>query len=168
VLIDEKAALQKSYDDKIRAAKVSAFQSEKESNIIQAIMNTALELTKTLAEPWMYPVVAALGAAQIAVIASQPTPKFHTGGIVMPGGSGREFPILVRGGESVRTEAQEREVQSVINDNSAASMVNHFHFHGAVTNEEGIKRVIENIMERVNASDVSTVFVNRKLARTIR
>jgi len=109
----EKAAIALQYDGRIRAAKQEAFAAEKAANIIKAIMNTAVEITKVTATPWMIPIVAGLGAAETAVIASQPVPKFHEGGVV-PGIPGREIPILALPGETIRTEPQEAKLQDTV------------------------------------------------------
>jgi hypothetical protein len=166
-LIEEKAALQKSFDDKIRKAKEEQFAAEKEARVIESIMNTAEEITKVLAVPWLIPIVAGLGLAQTSIIASQPTPKFHTGGMVMPGGSGREFPILVRGGETVRTEAQEREIQNIVNQTSSQSVTNNFYFNTPVDNVEWVKRAVEEGIRRAGLPDAVKYFKNNRNAMTI-
>jgi len=61
------------------------FENQKVASIIQATINTAVGVTSALvvpppAGPILAAIVGALGAAQIAVISSQPTPEFKTGG----------------------------------------------------------------------------------------
>jgi len=71
-----------------KKAKKDAFESDKSIAIVQAAINTALAVTKALSStPYPYnlilaALVAASGAAEIAVINSQPTPKFEKGGKV--------------------------------------------------------------------------------------
>lgn len=60
------------------------FENQKVASIIQATINTAVAVTSALTIPGAGPVLAAivgaLGAVQVGVIASQPTPEFKTGG----------------------------------------------------------------------------------------
>jgi len=60
-------------------------KDQKAVAIIQAIINTALAITAALAVPYIGTVLAiivgALGAAQIALIASQPLPALAAGGL---------------------------------------------------------------------------------------
>ncbi len=117
---EEKAAAQKQaiedqYNQRIRAEKTRAFNAQKAASIISSIVNTAVEVTKVLATPWMIPIVAGLGLVQTAIIASQPTPSFHTGGTVGEGRPmGEEIPVLAQAGETIRTVAQEKKLQSLV------------------------------------------------------
>jgi TP901 family phage tail tape measure protein len=82
------AALDEAYRQKERQAKKNQFEREKAASIINAVIGTALAVTNALSSsvpPVSYALAAiagALGAAQIAVIASQPTPEFEKGGIL--------------------------------------------------------------------------------------
>jgi len=61
--------------------KKEAFEKEKQANIIKAIMNTAVSVTASLANPALAILAGVLGAVQVGLIASQPTPKFAKGGL---------------------------------------------------------------------------------------
>jgi hypothetical protein len=61
--------------------KKEAFEKEKQANIIKAIMNTAVSVTASLENPPLAILAGILGAVQIGLIASQPTPKFAKGGL---------------------------------------------------------------------------------------
>ena len=61
--------------------KTEAFQKEKQANIIKATMNTALGITGALPDVPLSILAGILGAAQIGLIVSQPTPKFAKGGL---------------------------------------------------------------------------------------
>jgi hypothetical protein len=61
--------------------KTEAFQKEKQANIIKATMNTALGITGALPNVPLSILAGILGAAQIGLIVSQPTPKFAKGGL---------------------------------------------------------------------------------------
>jgi len=53
--------------------------ADKNAALIQAAINTAVEVTKVISNIPLAVIVAALGAAEIAVIAAQPIPEFHEG-----------------------------------------------------------------------------------------
>ncbi|MGA9363315.1 MAG: hypothetical protein WBW16_03010 [Bacteroidota bacterium] len=166
-LIAKRAEVEKQYNDQIKHEKEAAFETSKAASIIEAIINTAEAVTKALAQGGfilgipMAAVVGALGAAQIALIASQPTPKFHEGGaafVDLP--PSREVPVLVRGQETVRvtTPEQERGVQR----SSAAQTVLHFHFTGAITTPQAFKEIVEEGMAELGVTDVRQYFRNHK------
>jgi hypothetical protein len=61
--------------------KKEAFEKEKQANIIKAIMNTAVSVTASLPNVPLSILAGVLGAVQVGLIASQPTPKFAKGGV---------------------------------------------------------------------------------------
>jgi TP901 family phage tail tape measure protein len=78
-------AIESRYAYQIAKLREEQARNEKEAAIISAVINTATAVVKTFAELG-FPagavaagIVAALGAAQIAIIASQPIPQFETG-----------------------------------------------------------------------------------------
>lgn len=101
-LAARKQAVEDAYNEKIRAEKVRAFEANKRAQLISAAINTAVEITKVIATPWMVPIVAGLGLAQAAIIASQPTPSFHTGGSgTFNAPPSSETMVKIRGGETI-------------------------------------------------------------------
>jgi hypothetical protein len=83
----QKSALDAEYIQKEKELKLKQFQSNKASQLINATIATAVGVANALAAPpplglIMAGIAGALGAAQIAIIASQPTPKFAKGGIL--------------------------------------------------------------------------------------
>jgi hypothetical protein len=80
------SALNSDYQAKEKELKMKAFNSNKASQLINATIATAVGVATALGTPLIGPILAgiagALGAAQIAIIASQPTPKFAKGGIL--------------------------------------------------------------------------------------
>lgn len=72
---------------------------DKANSIIQATIATALAVTKALPNFVLAAIVGALGAAQIAMIAAQPIPKYakgtdnHPGGLAIVGDGGRQEVI---------------------------------------------------------------------------
>lgn len=77
----QKEALDKDFKAKESKLKKEAFEKEKAANIIKAIMNTAVSVTASLANPVLAILSGVLGAIQVGLIASQPTPKFAKGGV---------------------------------------------------------------------------------------
>ena len=77
----KKEALDKEFKAKESKIKREAFEKEKASNIIKAIMNTALSVTASLPNVPLSILSGVLGAIQVGLIASQPTPKFAKGGV---------------------------------------------------------------------------------------
>ena len=61
--------------------KREAFEKEKLANIIKATMNTAVGVTGALPNVPLSILAGILGAVQVGLIASQPTPKFAKGGL---------------------------------------------------------------------------------------
>jgi hypothetical protein len=61
--------------------KREAFEREKLANIIKATMNTAVGVTGALPNVPLSILAGVLGAVQVGLIASQPTPKFAKGGL---------------------------------------------------------------------------------------
>ena len=62
--------------------KLAEFRIDQAMRIKQAIMNTAEEVTKHVGNPVMAAITYAMGAAQIAMIASQKPPKMARGGLI--------------------------------------------------------------------------------------
>ena len=79
--ITQKQALarQKQIDREERKLKAEQAKRDKENALFSAIINTAAAVARVIYNPALAVIVAALGAAQIAVIASKPIPKFGKG-----------------------------------------------------------------------------------------
>ena len=81
-------------------------KSDKDNSIIQATIATSLAVTKALPNFVIAAIVAAMGAAQIAMIAAQPIPKYakgtkdksHPGGLAIVGDGGKREVILTDNG----------------------------------------------------------------------
>jgi hypothetical protein len=157
----QQAAIQKRYDDDIRREKLRAWEADRTAKALQVIINTAEEISKVTATPWMIPIVAALGAAEEAIILSQSPPKFHQGveAAYIGGPPGRDVPVMVQSGETitVRTPAQQARASS-----SPSTIHMHFNFNGALTNKEAFKQIVEEGMQEMGVTDVSKFFRNNK------
>jgi hypothetical protein len=77
----QKSAMDVEYRATESKLKKEAFEKEKQANIIKAIMNTAVSVTASLENPPLAILAGVLGAVQVGLIASQPTPKFAKGGV---------------------------------------------------------------------------------------
>lgn len=74
------AKIDERYKEKERQMKRQQFIRDKAANMVQAIINTAVAVSKVIANPFQAALTAALGAAQVAMIAAQPIPTFFQGG----------------------------------------------------------------------------------------
>jgi hypothetical protein len=99
-----KEDLAASYAAKEKEVKLKAFNNQKNADIIQATINTALAVTKVAPNPVLMALAAASGAVNIGFIASQPDPVFAKGGI-LNGPSHAEGGIATAFGEMEGGEA---------------------------------------------------------------
>lgn len=112
----------------LAGAAFSAFEATKGTAIGEALINTALAITKAFAMfgPPPSPVgilaaanAAAIGAIQIGVISAQKPPSFHIGGVVpedaprLPGGGPRDRLAIVEPGERIEPEGGGRQSMTV-------------------------------------------------------
>jgi hypothetical protein len=117
-------ALRLRTQQKIAQEKARQAQSEKIFAIFTAIINTAAEVTKNIANPVLAAITAAAGLAQIAIRSAQPVPKFKKGGPV--GGRSHEAGgtlIEAEKGEYVVNKSsvsQHRKALDAMNTSSAA------------------------------------------------
>jgi hypothetical protein len=117
-------ALRLRTQQKIAQEKAKQAQSEKIFAIFTAVINTAAEVTKNIANPVLAAITAAAGLAQIAIISAQPVPKFKKGGPV--GGKSHEAGgtlIEAEKGEYVVNKSsvsQHRKALDAMNTSSAA------------------------------------------------
>lgn len=120
----QRDALNLRTQQKIAAEKTKQAQNEKTLAIFTAVINTAAEVTKNIANPVLAAITAAAGLAQIALISSQPIPKFKKGGPV--GGRSHEAGgtlIEAEKGEFVVNRgavSQHRKALDAMNTSSAA------------------------------------------------
>jgi len=102
----QKERIEERYQKKIAALKTKQAQQQKRADITQAIINTALAITRALPNVFLAALAAATGAAQIAIIARQPLPKFKKGGAI--DGKSHEsggVHIEAEGGEWIHSRA---------------------------------------------------------------
>jgi hypothetical protein len=131
-LLKKREATEKQYNLRVAQEKERAWKAEQQAKIMMAIIDTASAVVEALPNIPLSVLAGALGAIQIGLIASQQPPKFHSGGTVgktfFNASPSKEFPILVRGGEVIRTENQEKNLQKKI---TGTTLV--FNFNSAVS-----------------------------------
>ncbi len=115
--LDNKLISQAQYDLKVKAAddafdkkqkELQRKQAEREKmvNLFQAVINIPEQISKVLSTPWMIPIVAALGAVQVAAIANTPLPELAKGEYFTTGKKHSEggIPVEIEKGEAVMSE----------------------------------------------------------------
>ena len=117
----KKLALEQKGRDEERKIKIKQFEADKNAQLIQATIATAVAVAKALPNPITATLAGILGASQIALIASQPTPAFASGGKVLSGkrignsdgrritrSNGDNLLATVKAGEVILNERQQR------------------------------------------------------------
>jgi hypothetical protein len=115
---------------KIAAEKTKQAKLDKAAAIFTAVINTAAEVTKNIANPVLAAITAAAGLVQIGIIAATPIPKFKKGGMV--GGRSHEA-----GGTLIEAERGEY----VVNKNSV--MRNRRELDAINTSSAAFRRLID-------------------------
>jgi len=98
--IEEREIMQNRVEQKFKAQRKRAFRMEKAANLATAAMQTAEAISKANPNPALMAFAAAMGAAQIAAISSQPSPKFAVGGSFTTSGP-RNITVGEQGAEQV-------------------------------------------------------------------
>jgi DNA repair exonuclease SbcCD ATPase subunit len=122
-------ALRIRTEQKVAAEKTRQAKAEKAAALFEAIIGTAAAIAKA-GNPFLAAIAAAAGAAQIAIIAATPIPKFKKGGMV--GGRSHEA-----GGTLIEAERGEY----VVNKNSV--MRNRRELDAINTSSAAFKRLID-------------------------
>ena len=78
----EREALELRTSRRIAQEKVKQARLDKSIALFNAVINTAEQVSRVIANPILAAIAAAAGAAQIAIIAARPVPKFAKGGEV--------------------------------------------------------------------------------------
>ena len=101
---DETAAKNEELEKKKAALQEKQARWDKANSIVQAGIATALAITKALPNLVLAALVGAMGAAQVAIIAAQPIPKYakgtkdHPGGLAIVGDGGKKEGIVTDNG----------------------------------------------------------------------
>jgi len=139
-------ALDKEYADKRAELQKKQWVAQQAGAITTAIMNTAQGVTSALAvfPPWLgialAATVGALGAAQVALIASQPMPEFAAGGMASPGLAlvGERGPELVNFDRSARVY-NNADTEKIL----SAGMTMNNNFYGDMRTDIDMSRLLQ-------------------------
>jgi hypothetical protein len=176
---EKKAIIRQKYDQKIKAEKRKQFEAEKRASILRVIMTTAEAVIKAVAASPMTgglpfsAIAAAIGAAQIALIASQPTPKFKDGvvgfngvvGGVGTGTSDSNLAWLSKGESVIPAQATGQNlglVSSLVNGDVDKYIKSHY-ILPAIEQKEA--EVIQRSQKRID--DIESKIINKTISRTL-
>lgn len=104
-----KEEIERQYEERRKAIRRKEAQAQKEQAIFNAIINTAQAVVAALPNIALSVIIGAIGAAQIAMIASQQIPQFKDGvknfggGLAVVGDGGRSEIIQTAGGSLYKT-----------------------------------------------------------------
>ena len=170
---EKQEMIRQKYEQKRKDVKRKEFEAEKRANVLKAIMNTAVQIASVLATPFLIPIVAAIGAAQVALIASQPTPKFKDGvvgfngivGGVGTGTSDSNLAWLSKGESVIPAQATGQNlglVTSLVNGDVDKYIKSHY-ILPAIEKKEA--EVIQTSQKRID--DIENKLINRTISRTL-
>ena len=159
-LLQKRKNMEAAYNEQVKAEKRHQFEADKQAKTIQAIIDTASAVVEALPNIPLSILAGALGLAQVALIQSQPVPRFAQGGqfIVPPGFDGDRFPMLVSSGERVTVETARQQQSTPPSVNQTFNFV----FNSPVSNEQMVADAIEDRMRRLGVTNVNSAFRNSK------
>jgi hypothetical protein len=138
LLLAKKEISEDEYQKKVKEIRRKQAQDEKSFAIFQILLNTAsaivkqLSLTPLPAGAPLVAAIAAISAAQLAVVASKPIPKFKRGTLNVTGGQGGEDDVLsyLNRGEAViptdRNRDYSKTIAAIFNRTVSAQDLNNF------------------------------------------
>lgn len=172
----KQAIIRQKYEAKRKEVKRKEFEADKRANITKAIINTAVEIAKVAATPFLIPIVAAIGAAQVALIASQPVPKFEKGGLVgkpisdgllsgKPHSAGGVL-LEAEGGEFIinrKATKNHLPLLEAINDGSISDILNKHYILPSIQDKEA--EVMQKSEKRI--TDIQNTIINKTISKTL-
>ena len=140
------------------------FENQKVASILQATINTAVAVTAALTIPGAGPVLAAivgaLGAVQVGVIASQPTPEFKTGGFTPKDASDDKLVGGVHANEYVLSAPMVRSPRfRPLIEEAERFRLNGYQSGGLVTPFEQTNETIQRTLETAIALSERPIYV---------
>jgi len=176
---EKKAMIRQKYEQKIKAEKRKQFEADKRASILRVVIATAEAVIRAVAASPMTgglpfsAIAAAIGAAQIALIASQPTPKFKDGvvgfngvvGGVGTGTSDSNLAWLSKGESVIPAQATGQNlglVSSLVNGDVDKYIKSHY-ILPAIEQKEA--EVIQTSQKRID--DIESKIINRTISRTL-
>ena len=175
----KKEIIRQKYDQKIKAEKRKQFEADKRASILRVVIATAEAVIRAVAAspvtgglPFSA-IAAAIGAAQIALIASQPTPKFKDGvvgfngvvGGIGTGTSDSNLAWLSKGESVIPAQATGQNlglVTSLVNGDVDKYIKSHY-ILPAIEQKEA--EVIQTSQKRID--DIENKLINRTISRTL-
>ena len=146
----KKSDLAKEQAKEEKELALEQFKISKAIALGQAAIDTALAISRAISSALPPPanlvfagVVGAIGAAQIAAIASQPTPKFAEGGVVQGSANSDKIPAMVKSGEMILNKPQQARLFNLANGSSGGGSVTSNLDVEAVVDEGVLFRVIQ-------------------------
>ena len=115
--------------EKFKQQEIAAARKMKTIRKAEAIMNTAVAVTKVITQPILAALVAAKGAVEVATIDAQ---QFARGGIVQGVGNRDTVPAMLTPGELILNQSQQ--------DNLAGNMGVTINIGGNIIGEESFVR----------------------------
>jgi TP901 family phage tail tape measure protein len=175
----KKEIIRQKYDQKIKAEKRKQFEADKRASILRVVIATAEAVIRSVvASPTtgglpFSAIAAAIGAAQIALIASQPTPKFKDGvvgfngvvGGVGTGTSDSNLAWLSKGESVIPAQATGQNlglVSSLVNGDVDKYIKSHY-ILPAIEQKEA--EVIQRSQKRID--DIESKIINRTISKTL-
>jgi hypothetical protein len=176
---EKKELIRQKYDQKIKAEKRKQFEADKRASILRVVIATAEAVIRSVvASPTtgglpFSAIAAAIGAAQIALIASQPTPKFKDGvvgfnglvGGVGTGTSDSNLAWLSKGESVIPAQATGQNlglVSSLVNGDVDKYIKSHY-ILPAIEQKEA--EVIQRSQKRID--DIESKIINKTISRTL-
>lgn len=145
---EEKTEIQRQADEELKVLRKERAEADKRQAIFNIILNTAVGIVSALASvPPNIPLsitIAAIGASELAIVASEPVPEFAKGttnapeGMAKVGEKGEEFVYLTRGAKVVRNEMTKKYadiVDSLQNDNFHQNYIHRDEVHELMKND---------------------------------
>jgi hypothetical protein len=133
---------ERDYDQKRREILSRQAAAQKTAGAASVMISTAENITEAFPNPILMAAAAVIGAAQLAAVASAPTPSFHEGGSMFVNAPPeREVPMLVRGGETVEVKTERQQARA-----SGSSIV--INFNAPVSDEQFVIRSVQKAIDR--------------------
>lgn len=140
---EQRARIEERYRNQERAIKRNAWERQRQADIASAIIATALAIAKALPNVPLSVAAGIAGAAQVGVIASQPTPRFA---------EGTEYFIGKGTGTSDHNLAWLSSGERVV---SAKTNADYYGALSAIHNREVEPGLANNIMEALKVMDLT-------------
>ncbi|MEM7485034.1 MAG: hypothetical protein AAF348_07480 [Bacteroidota bacterium] len=184
----QKIAAQKKFDEQQRQIRIRQAQAERTATLIQIGIDTAAAIAKVLAQtgvvaPTLIPVIAAIGAAQAAFVASQPLPQFFQGKNAMDSYEGpatwgeRRKEVKIGSDGNIEVSPNRTTPLYVKKDDIITPSIEDFQRHMNRPSSEVFKRVSRSLQNEsdsrtgfviMNSSNIDTTKLEKTMERVMR